>query len=187
VNETEPPEDTDKVRSERGAQQMASLAQDSSNFRDKLIANGANDPDAPHPTSEGPTESANKIFDQAPTISDIGIQNPNSLDFLHRRGLHDISSLHNLMSNDVRRTLNVDMDPYNGKPSVVAVPGEGEAAPLGQVRVAWHLKSNTGKTYVDSFLVVETEDFDVVLGEQIIREHQLSDHVGANRRTSGPR
>ncbi|KAI9764014.1 MAG: hypothetical protein M1839_006054 [Geoglossum umbratile] len=166
---------------------MASLAQESSNFRDKPTTNGAGDPNSPHPTPEGPTESAKNIFDQTPTVSDIGIQNPDSLDFLHRRGLHDISSIHNLMSNDVRRTLNVDMDPYNGKPSVVAVPGGEEAVPLGQVRVAWHLKSNKGKTYIDSFLVVETEYFDVILGEQIIREHQLSDLVGANRRAGGPR
>jgi hypothetical protein len=110
-------------------------------------------------------------------ISDLGIRKSSSKDgILHRRGLHDASSPHNLMSSDVQRALNgIDMVPYRGSPGAVNVPWQGGVVPLGQVSVDWYLVSAKSTTYTDSFLVVETEDFDLLLGSQIIKDHRFDE------------
>jgi hypothetical protein len=49
----------------------------------------------------------------------------------------------------------------------VEVPWEGSVAPLGVVSVEWRLKGEGEKASTDSFLVVEAEGFDFLLGGRV--------------------
>ena len=75
-----------------------------------------------------------------------------------------------VMSQAVFKTLDVEMDDYDGPP--IKAFGNNLIKPLGQVKVSWRV-SHKYKTYTNQFLVFDdplTEDFDVLFGDNTIEE-----------------
>lgn len=90
--------------------------------------------------------------------------------------LHDISITRiakldtgvevDLVSNRVANDLDMKMKPYHGEDFMAL---GGRMRPLGQLTLDWHVIGKE-KTYTTTFLVVEAEEFDVLLGDKTIGE-----------------
>ena len=86
-----------------------------------------------------------------------------------RRAKLDTGASVDVMSQAVVKTLDVEMDDYDGPP--IKAFGNTYIKPLGQVKVDWHV-SQKYKTYTSQFVVFDdslTEDFDVLLGDNTIK------------------
>ncbi|KAI9861612.1 MAG: hypothetical protein M1813_005222 [Trichoglossum hirsutum] len=126
-------------------------------------------------------ESINEMLSQASQkIIDVAIRKPKDrTKLLHRRAILDRDTYTNFMAGDVQRALEAEMQPYDGSPARL---GNEDVAPLGRVAVDWHLSRHAQTTYTTTFLVVETEDFDLLLGGPVVKEYQLWRAVVAPRR-----
>jgi len=70
----------------------------------------------------------------------------------------------NVMADDVRQDLGEELRPYNGPP--VCVSGQDDVRPLGRIKTKYQLPKGN-RVYEDSFLVIESDAFDVLLGKKI--------------------
>jgi len=102
-------------------------------------------------------------------ISDIILSRSNGSPLL-RRALLDVASRVNLMSDDVRHALGVQMARYNGP--TIRVMDKIDLTPLGFAEVDWKFLDQA-KIYRTVFLVIRTPYFDVMLGRPLIEEYQL--------------
>jgi len=102
-------------------------------------------------------------------ISDIVISRSNGGTML-RRALLDVSSGVNLMSDDVRHALGIQVARYNG-PAIQVMDKSG-LIPIGLVEADWKFL-NQAKIYRTFFLVIKTPYFDALLGRPLIEEYQL--------------
>ena len=76
----------------------------------------------------------------------------------------DTGSAVNVVSKPVAEALGMNMEPYYGAD---VVPLGGTMRPLGQLTLDWHVMGK-GKTYTTTFLVLESEEFDVLLSDETI-------------------
>ncbi|KAI9854145.1 MAG: hypothetical protein M1813_001352 [Trichoglossum hirsutum] len=137
---------------------------------EKAAADATNNKHVGHPSSNDEA-SLNSMFGSGPPkIIDIAIHKAKGKDMLHRCALLKIESFENFMASDVLRDLGMDMNTYDQGP--IMVLDQKGIVPVGQVQAEWYLAA-TGKTYAASFLVIDTEHFDVLLGGPVIKEYQL--------------
>ena len=78
----------------------------------------------------------------------------------------DTAAQLDVMSKRVAVALGTELESYSGED--VRELG-GRMKPLGQLTMDWHVMSKK-KTYTTTFLVVDTEEFDVLLGEKTMDE-----------------
>ena len=76
----------------------------------------------------------------------------------------DTGSAVNVVSKSVADALGMKMEKYYGGD---VVPLGGKMTPLGQLTLDWHVMERA-KTYTTTFLVLDTEDFDVLLSDETI-------------------
>lgn len=81
----------------------------------------------------------------------------------------DTGATVDVMTKKVADSLGVEMEPYYGED---LIPLKGALAPLGQVTLDWHV-INRIVTYTTTFLVVDCEGFDVLLGESTIKNNKF--------------
>jgi hypothetical protein len=128
---------------------------------EKAAADATNNKHVGHPSSNDEA-GLNSMFDSGPPkIIDIAIHKAKGKDMLHRCALLKIESFENFMASDVLRDLGIDMNTYDQGP--IKVLDQKGIVPVGQVQAERYLAA-TGKTYAASFLVTDTEHFDVLLG-----------------------
>ncbi|KAH0548230.1 hypothetical protein GP486_008059 [Trichoglossum hirsutum] len=124
------------------------------------------------------TKTVGGMLGQAPqTIVDVAIRGSKDKGrLLFRRAILDSGSYVNFMAGDVQRRLDTEMQPYVGSSEKL---WQKEVEPLGRVEVEWRFVGHSQKTYRTPFLVIEAEDFDLLLGGPLIKEHQLNKAVAA--------
>ena len=71
----------------------------------------------------------------------------------------------NVVSKSVAEALGMKMEKYDG---IEVAPLGGTMRPLGQLTLDWHVMGKE-RTYTTTFLVLDTENFDVLLGDETIK------------------
>jgi hypothetical protein len=89
---------------------------------------------------------------------------------ISRRLLLDIQTEVNVMADDIRRRLNIKMEPYCG--NVIQLPSGRDVKPIGSIIVSWKVLG-TEETYTTKFLVIQKSYFDVMLGRPSIEKSGL--------------
>ena len=91
-------------------------------------------------------------------------------DKIRRLAKMDTGADVNLMSRDVHKAAGYTLEPC----SELIKPFRSEAIrPLGRVRnVAWNFMDHA-KTYKEDFFVLETRQFDTLIGNQFLRKHGI--------------
>lgn len=75
-----------------------------------------------------------------------------------------------VMSKRVADSLGMKLEPYFGEDNLAL---GGRKTPLGQLTLDWHVMGK-GRTYTSTFLILDVENFDVLLGDKTIGEVEFN-------------
>ncbi|KAF7591690.1 hypothetical protein BBP40_001198 [Aspergillus hancockii] len=108
-------------------------------------------------------------LDQYNFVYDVMVRS-RSRNEIRRRLMLSFDAEFNIISDEMRRKLDAEMQPYHGLP--VAVPGHADRKPLGTVEVQWTFCGRT-KVYQTMFYVVRGVELDLLLGRHSMRKQEL--------------
>ncbi|PWY93055.1 hypothetical protein BO94DRAFT_554622 [Aspergillus sclerotioniger CBS 115572] len=89
---------------------------------------------------------------------------------LQRRMMLSFYSDVNIMSDEVSRKLDTDLEPYYGEP--IPVVGHPDRNPLGTVKARWTF-CGRAKPYRTFFYVVSNVEYDLLIGRPSMRQQEL--------------
>jgi hypothetical protein len=125
--------------------------------------------DSPDDTSKPILERAAGHLRRTEGLIDIGLYGVDGK-IVFRRMVIDMGSKVNVMADDVRCDLGIEMDKYTGP--AIRVSRWREVEPIGLVEASWRFREYT-KVYKTMFLVMKTKNYDVLLGEQFVNKFQI--------------